>query len=133
MRKINDRQGELFDRSEYDGLDDGIWGWLEPDLTELGTKQKLVPNPHPSPLTDELGTKKKLVPNSDKWKPPIGCLNRKWVKVDWYWYWSYYKSERKKTSLYLAKDYNDAIAKAKKIGIPPNAKPPKLRATPPDT
>lgn len=148
MMKISDRQGELFDRSEYDGSDSGMWGWLEPDVIELGTKKKLVPNAPLPNLPAELGTKKSLVPNADNddelgtknflvpnceiWKPPIGCLNQKWVKSDRYWYWSYYKSKGKKGSLYLAKDYNDAVAKAKKIGMPPNAKPPKIRATPPE-
>jgi hypothetical protein len=115
---------------------------------ELGTKEKLVPNsPLPKPPSalgtkknlvpnadgdSELGTKKNLVPNAEIWKPPIGCLNQKWVKSDRYWYWSYYKSKGKKGSLYLAKDYNEAIAKAKKIGMPPNAKPPNLRATAPE-
>jgi hypothetical protein len=121
--KISDRQETLFDLKDYQGSDSGQWGWIEPDNTEL------VPN---SP-TSELGTKKKLVPNSEIWKPPIGCLNHKWIKDQKYWYWSYYKSKGKKTSLYLAKDYNKAIAKAKKIGMPPNAKPAKLRATPPET
>jgi hypothetical protein len=105
-----------------------MWGWLDGDSQQLGTKKKLVPNAD----DEQLGTKKMLVPNSEIWKPPIGCLNQKWVKSDKYWYWSYYKSKGKKTSLYLAKDYNEAIAKAKKIGIPANAKPPKIRAPPPE-
>jgi hypothetical protein len=137
-----------------------MWGWLEsdsspPPTTErLGTKNKnLVPN-SPPPTTERLGTKNKnLVPNSppptterlgtknenlvpnlpEKWKPPIGCLNPKWQKANQYWYWSYYKSKGKKTSLYLAKDYNDAVAKAKEIGIPTNAKPATIRAPPPET
>jgi len=103
-----------------------------PTTERLGTKnQNLVPN---SSDTERLGTKENLVPNQLKiWKPPIGCLNQKWMKANQYWYWSYYKAKGKKTSLYLAKDYNDAIAKAKEIGIPANAKPPKIRATPPKT
>jgi hypothetical protein len=148
VRKIKADQGELFDRSEYAGSDSGTWGWCDPDHNELGTKKKLVPNAALPEVTQQLGTKKSLVPNADEddelgtkkflvpnaqiWKPPIGCLNQKWVKSDRYWYWSYYKSKGKKGSLYLAKDYNEAIAKAKKIGMPPNAKPPKLRATPPE-
>jgi hypothetical protein len=90
-------------------------------LPELGTKNLLVPN---SPLP-ELGTEIYLVPNLDDWKPPIGCLQQKWVKDHQYWYWRYYKLNGKKRSKYLHKDYDKAVRKAIKIGVPTDAKLPK--------
>jgi hypothetical protein len=97
--------------------------------SELGTNPILVPNFFPP----ELGTNQTLVPNSDEWKPPIGCLQQKWIKDHQYWYWRYYNSKGKKASLYLAKDYNKAIRKAKKIGVPPDAKLPNLPPPDPQT
>ncbi len=128
MIQISDRELTLFDLDQYERSAQVQWGWLDRDNTELGTKKILVPN---SP-TSELGTKKILVPNSDQWTPPVGCLQQKWVKDHKYWYWRYYNLKGKKASLYLAKDYNKAISKAQKIGVPTDAKPLKHRATPPD-
>ena len=85
---------------------------------ELGTNKVLVPNSSPR----ELGTNKVLVPKGEDWKPPIGCLQQKWIKDHQYWYWRYYKTNGKKGSIYLGKDYNKAIQKVIKIGIPANAK-----------
>lgn len=86
--------------------------------SELGTNNFLVPNSHHT----ELGTDNFLVPNSYKWQPPIGNLEQKPIKDRQYWYWRYYDNRGKKASLYLARDYNKAVRKAMKIGIPPNAK-----------
>lgn len=100
---------------------------------ELGTNEILVPNSPPS----ELGTNKILVPNFqlptiweekfdgqyiEEWKPPIGCLQQKWVKDHQYWYWRYYDDRGKKFSKYLGKDYTKAVRKCIKIGTPANAK-----------
>ena len=88
------------------------------EYDELGTEICLVPN-----FPDrELGTEICLVPNSYKWQPPIGGLEQKPIKDRNYWYWRYYDNRGKKASLYLARDYNKAVARAIKIGIPPNAK-----------
>jgi|GEM_PF-5822867 len=97
------------------------WGWENERTGKLGTKNLLVPN-FPSA---ELGTKNLLVPNFPEWTLPIGCLQQKWIKDRKYWYWRYYDNRGKKASLYLGKDYNKAIAKVKKIGIPADAKIPK--------
>jgi hypothetical protein len=152
-----DRQGTLFDLDRYAGESELRWGWLDeevPPRTELGTKNLSVPNPPlpelgtkdllvPNPPLPELGTKDLLVPNSpirrwdepipDNWKPPIGCLQRKWVKDHQYWYWRYYDNRRKKRSVYLGKDYNKSVAKAIKIGVPTDAKPLKRPASDPQT
>jgi hypothetical protein len=105
-------------------------------LPELGTDKISVPNSHnpelgtnnlpvPNSLNTELGTEIWLVPNFDDWHPPLGCLQQKWIKDHQYWYWRYYKINGKKRSRYLGKDYNKAILKAIKIGIPSDAKLPK--------
>jgi hypothetical protein len=142
VNPISDRQVSLFAIDDYTDASAAHWGWLDVDNSELGTKKFLVPN---SP-NSELGTKeisvpnsggngngggKILVPNSDEWKPPVGCLQQKWIKDIKYWYWRYYDNRRKKRSLYLGRDYNKAIRKAQKIGIPPDAKLP--NSHPPQT
>jgi hypothetical protein len=145
--KISDGQATLFDLTEYARSDSVQWGWLDAD-PKLGTKESLVPN---SP-SSKLGTKESLVPNSppqelgtnkisvpnfepmgtwaekfngvylEEWKPIMGCLQQKWVKNQQYWYWRYYDNRGKKRSLYLAKDYNKAVRKVIKIGVPTDAK-----------
>jgi hypothetical protein len=138
VKPISDRQATLFDLSEYERVDVLQWGWLDED-PKLGTKENSVPNSSPS----ELGTKEILVPNFEStyvweekyegkyledWKPPVGCFDRKWIKDHQYWCWRYYDLKGKKRSIHLHKDYNKAVRKAIKIGIPHDAKPPKLPA-----
>ncbi len=158
MKKITDRQAELFPISEYESSPIGDYEWENDDKFELGTKKFPVPNspppelgtekiPVPNSPLPELGTEKIPVPNSDFeelgtgktertrdqiWKPPVGLLVQTWVKTDWYWYWKYYDNRRKKRSIYLGKKYNKAVAKALLIGIPDDAKLAKIRATPPE-
>jgi hypothetical protein len=122
MTKLKGEQLSLITELGTDDRIVGDWGW-----EKLGTKDSLVPN---SPLP-ELGTKIWLVPNFDDWKPPIGCLQQKWIKDHQYWYWRYYDNRGKKASLYLCKDYNKAIRKAIKIGVPTDAKLPNMPATDP--
>ncbi len=150
VKKISDRQATLFNLDEYAVESEVKWGWLDEDpklgtnktlvpsspTSELGTNKTLVPN---SP-TSELGTNKTLVPNFEPtdtweekydgvyledWVPPLGCLQQKWVKNCQYWYWRYYDLRGKKRSLYLSKDYNKAVRKVIKIGVPTDAKIPK--------
>jgi hypothetical protein len=128
MAKLKGTQLSLITELGTDDLPVGDWAY-----DELGTNKFLVPN---SP-TSELGTNKFLVPNFavspiweekfagrylEEWKPPIGCLQQKWVKANQYWYWRYYDDRGKKASKYLAKDYTKAVRKAVKIGIPIDAK-----------
>ncbi|WP_310485716.1 hypothetical protein [Chamaesiphon sp. VAR_48_metabat_403] len=108
--------------AELDAYDFPVGDW---DYDELGTEIFLVPN---SPI-QKLGTEISLVPNSDNWQPPIGGFEQKWIKDHQYWYWRYYDNRGKKRSLYLAKDYNKAIRKAIKIGVPTDAKLPNLSAS----
>jgi hypothetical protein len=159
VKKITDRQQEFFSLDEYTSNPIGEWEWENSVPNQLGTEKFPVPNSPPP----ELGTKKIpppnsyfhlinkeeiLTPNSDFeelgtgktertrdqiWKPPVGLLVQTWVKTDWYWYWKYYDNRRKKRSIYLGKKYNKAVAKAQLMGIPADAKPPKIRASPPDT
>jgi hypothetical protein len=104
--------------------------------SELGTENLLVPNS----TKQKLGTENLLVPNFPTsesspskwtppdytdWKPPIGGLELKWVKDHKYWYWRYYDIDGKKASKYLHKDYDKAVRKAIKIGVPTDAKLPK--------
>lgn len=128
MTKIFGSQLSLIAESDVDELPVGDWDYDElgtdkilvpnfPD-PELGTKKILVPNSH----LPELGTKEWIPPNYDNWKPPIGCLQQKWIKDRQYWYWRYYDNRGKKASLYLHKDYNKAVRKAMKIGVPSDAK-----------
>jgi hypothetical protein len=98
-------------------------------LPELGTEKNLVPNSD----FEELGTGKTTRTRDQIWKPPVGLLTQKWIKTDWYWYWQYYDNRRKKRSIYLGKKYNKAVMKAQQMGIPADAKPPKVRATSPTT
>jgi hypothetical protein len=116
MAKLIGSQLSLIAESDFEYRPVGDW-----DYDELGTEIFLVPN---SPLP-ELGTEIYLVPNLDDWKPPIGCLQQKWVKDHQYWYWRYYKLNGKKRSKYLHKDYDKAVRKAIKIGVPTDAKLPK--------
>ena len=107
-------QTELFPLDDYvqDDLPP-VWGWDENLGTEnLGT-EILVPK------------SKLLVPKFDNWQPPIGTIEQKPVGIYHYWYWRYYDNRGKKASLYLGKDYNRAVAKCQKIGVPTDAKPPK--------
>ena len=132
-----DRQASLFDISAYesDRGTDFDYDWENDRTLDNRTQKFSVPNSRssgdrlenlPDPSTDEkLGTKNFLVPNFDEWKPPIGCLQKKWIKNDYYWYWRYYDNRLKKASMYLGRDYNKAVRKCQKIGVPPDAKPPK--------
>ncbi|WP_309740088.1 hypothetical protein [Chamaesiphon sp. OTE_20_metabat_361] len=131
MAKLIGSQLSLIAESDFEYRSIGDW-----DYDELGTEIFLVPNSRLSELGTkklddadtrytELGTEIFLVPNSDNWKPPVGCLQQKWVKDHQYWYWRYYKLNGKKASKYLHKDYNKAVRKAMKIGIPIDAKLPK--------
>jgi hypothetical protein len=128
MAKLKGHQLSLITELGTDDLPVGDWAY-----DELGTNKILVPN-SPSP---ELGTNKILVPNSlrsgtweelfdgqylEEWKPPIGCLQQKWIKDHQYWYWRYYDDRGKKASKYLSKDYTKAVRKAVNIGIPIDAK-----------
>jgi hypothetical protein len=128
MAKLKGTQLSLITELGTDDLPVGDWAY-----DELGTNKSSVPNSPPS----ELGTKKFLVPNSlrsgiwtetfagqslEEWKPPIGCLQQKWIKAHQYWYWRYYDDRGKKASKYLSKDYTKAVRKAVKIGIPIDAK-----------
>jgi hypothetical protein len=128
MAKLVGEQLSLIAEVEEDDRPIGDWGY-----EKLGTKNSLVPN-FPNP---ELGTKNSLVPNSadsptwtekfngqylEDWKPPIGCLDRKWIKDHQYWCWRYYDINGKKRSIHLHKDYTKAVRKAVKIGIPIDAK-----------
>jgi hypothetical protein len=107
---------------------------------KLGTEESLVPN---SP-SEKLGTEESLVPNFEStyrweekyegkyledWKPPIGGFDRKWSKNHQYWCWRYYDRDGKKRSIHLHKDYNKAVRKAIKIGVPHDAKLPSLPAS----
>jgi hypothetical protein len=128
MAKLVGEQLSLIAEVEDDDRPIGDWGY-----EKLGTKKSLVPN-FP---TLELGTKKSLVPNSadsstwtekfngqylEDWKPPIGCLDRKWIKDHQYWCWRYYDINGKKRSIHLHKDYTKAVRKCIKIGTPIDAK-----------
>lgn len=128
MAKLKGTQLSLITELGTDNLPVGDWAY-----DELGTSHTLVPN-SPSP---ELGTNNFLVPNSlrsgiweetfddqylEEWKPPIGCLQQKWIKNHQYWYWRYYDDRGKKASKYLSKDYTKAVRKCIKIGIPIDAK-----------
>jgi len=62
------------------------------------------------------------------WKPPVGGLDRKWIKDHQYWCWRYYDLKGVKRSIHLHKDYNKAVRKAIKIGMPNEAKLPKSTA-----
>jgi hypothetical protein len=146
---ISDRQTTLFDLEEYaleSALESGAeWGWLDGD-PKLGTKDdSLVPN---SPA-QKLGTKENPVPNFEStytweekyagkyledWQLPVGCFDRKWIKNHQYWCWRYYDRDGKKRSIHLHKDYNKAVRKAIKIGVPFDAKLPNLpTSNPPPT
>jgi hypothetical protein len=89
------------------------------DAQKLGTNDLLVPNSG----SEKLGTNDLLVPNfSERWKPPVGCLDLKVIKKHHYWCWRYYDNHGKKRSIHLDKDYNKAIVKALLIGLPPDAR-----------
>lgn len=72
----------------------------------------------------ELGTKISSVPNSGCDRLPVGFLEQKVIKSKKYWYWRYYTVTGIKRSLYLSVDYHKAIAKAKAMGVPKDAKLP---------
>jgi hypothetical protein len=72
----------------------------------------------------ELGTRIYSVPNSVHNQPCVGCLEQKVIKSKKYWYWRYYTAKGIKRSLYLSIDYHKAIAKAKAMGVPKDAKLP---------
>jgi hypothetical protein len=159
VKQITDRQAELFPIADYESHPVGEWEWENDRSFELGTRKNSVPNspsselgtqniPVPNSPVPELGTQNIPVPNSEFdelgtgkthltrdqiWKPPVGLLVQSWVKTDYYWYWKYYDNRRKKRSIYLGKKYNKAVAKAQLIGMPADAKPPKVRATSPQT
>jgi hypothetical protein len=67
----------------------------------------------------------------EDWKPKVGCLSPKWSKNHQYWCWRYYDCDGKKRSIHLHKDYNKAVRKAIKIGVPFDAKLPNLPASDP--
>jgi hypothetical protein len=67
----------------------------------------------------------------EDWKPKVGCLSPKWSKNHQYWCWRYYDIKGKKRSIHLHKDYNKAVRKAIKIGVPFDAKLPTLPASDP--
>ena len=154
MAKLIGSQLSLIAEIEDDSRPISDWGY-----EQLGTKEVLVPNfPAlklgteeilvPNSTEQKLGTEEILVPNfyeppqpirkwdepiPDNWKPPIGCLDRKWIKSHQYWCWRYYDNRGKKTSIHLHKDYNKAVLKAMKIGVPTDAKIPNLSAANPET
>ena len=128
MTKLLALQLSLIAESDFDELPVGDWDYdqlgtdeiLVPNssIQKLGTKKILVPNfPH-----QKLGTKEWTAPDYSAWTPPIGCFQQKWIKDHQYWYWRYYDNRGKKASLYLHKDYNKAVLKAIKIGVPSDAK-----------
>jgi hypothetical protein len=138
MAKLKGQQLSLITELGTNDLPVGDWHY-----DELGTNDLPVGDWH----YDELGTNKILVPNSlrsriweetfagrslEEWKPPIGCLQQKWVKANQYWYWRYYDDRGKKASKYLAKDYTKAVRQCIKIGIPIDAKKPTLSTQSPD-
>jgi hypothetical protein len=139
MAKLEGTQLSLIAEVEDDDCPISDWGY-----EKLGTKEISVPNLPPP----KLGTKEILVPNFYEpprqiprwddpidlnWKPPIGCLDRKWSKNHRYWCWRYYDKFGKKRSIHLHKDYNKAIRKAMKIGVPTDAKLPNPSASDPQT
>ena len=152
MTKLAGDQLSLIAESDF--IDSPVGDW---DYDELGTDKSLVPNFSfqklgtneilvPNFPNSELGTSGILVPNFpnselgteiwtppdySNWKPPIGGFQQKWIKNHQYWYWRYYNLKGKKASLYLHKDYNKAVRKAMKIGVPPDAKLPNLSAPDP--
>jgi hypothetical protein len=104
----------------------GDWAYED----ELGTEISSVPNSQET----ELGTEIRwdpLVPNRD-WKPPIGCLQEKIIKGNAYWYWRYYGQDGRKKSVYLGTNRMMSIIKARKWGIPADAKLPKQRSPAPN-
>jgi hypothetical protein len=107
--------------SAHDSGCEAIGDWTR-DQESLGTKIYLVPKLK----INQLGTKEFPVPKS--FQPPIGCFQQKLIKGNLYWYWRYYDSSNKKKSLYLAKEYSDAVNKAKLIGYPKDAKRPQTAA-----
>jgi hypothetical protein len=149
MAKFSGEQLSLIAESEFEHRPVGDW-----DYDELGTEIFSVPNFLPGELgtnkTDvsvidygKLGTEIFPVPNFYEpprqiphwddpiepcWKPPIGGLDRKWIKDRQYWCWRYYDTNGKKRSIHLHKDYNKAVRKCLKIGIPANAKLPKSKS-----
>jgi hypothetical protein len=156
VMKISDGQATLFDLDRYAIESGEKWGWLDAD-PKLGTKESLVPNSPsqklgtdkisvPNSPTEKLGTNETLVPNFEStyiweekyegkyledWKPPVGCFDLKWSKNHQYWCWRYYSINGKKRSIHLHKDYNKAVRKAIKIGVPFDAKLPNLPAPDP--
>jgi hypothetical protein len=129
MTKLAGRQLSLIAELEDDDCPISDWGY-----EKLGTNISLVPN---SGL-EKLGTNISLVPNfyeppqhiprwddpiDPTWKPPLGCLDLKWIKNHQYYCWRYYDIAGKKRSIHLHKDYNKAVRKAMRIGVPTDAKP----------
>jgi hypothetical protein len=113
MAKLKGTQLSLITELGTNDLPVGDWAY-----DELGTNKFLVPNFAVSPIWEEKFAGQTL----EEWKPPIGCLQQKWVKDHQYWYWRYYDDRGKKASKYLSKDYTKAVRKAVKIGIPIDAK-----------
>ena len=154
MTKLCGSQLSLIAESDFEELPVGDWDYDElgtnnflvpnSSVQKLGTNKFLVPNFPPRELgtnnflvpnfpATELGTKEWTPPDLSEWKPPMGCLQQKWIKDHQYWYWRYYDNRGKKASLYLHKDYNKAVRKAIKIGVPHDAKPLKSSASQADT
>lgn len=60
---------------------------------------------------------------------PCGHLKPKHTKYGIYYYWQYYKREGDRADKYLAKNRDQAIAKARAIGMPEDANPKYHRRT----
>jgi hypothetical protein len=113
MDKFSGEQLSLIadDFGEYSPI--GDWHWDNLGSTEL---------PDPKLTIVVLGSGNSVDPKTD-FKLPIGNLERKPINKQLYWYWRYYNHAGKKRSIYLAKDYNKAIAKVRRLGIPSDVKP----------
>jgi hypothetical protein len=54
---------------------------------------------------------------------PIGCLWGKTIGKGTYWYWRYYTRSGNRADVYMHKNRDRALAKARSIGIPEDANP----------
>jgi hypothetical protein len=117
----------------------GTYNLLVPSFPpkKLGTEISLVPNfaeldrtGSPSMTHTQAYEPLTLPPRWDEptgpnYKPQVGCLDRKWIKSHQYYCWRYYDKSGKKRSIHLGKDYNKAVRRCIKIGVPYDAKLPK--------
>ena len=53
----------------------------------------------------------------------VGHLYQKTINDRLYWYWRYYTRDGKKADDYMGKHRDRALARAREVGIPPNANP----------